>query len=54
MGTHEVVLTEPEKDVGLSDPAIADDQQLCKMIVTVLLHHYRILNNQPRLIINRI
>lgn len=53
MGTHKVVLTESEEDVGLTDTTIADDKQLCKMIVTVLLHHYRILNNQPRLIINR-
>lgn len=53
MGTHEVVLTESEEDVGLPHSTITDNQQLRKMIVTVLLHLYRILNNQPRLIINR-
>ena len=55
MSTHEVVLTEAEEDVGLPHAAVADDQQLCKVIVTVLLHLLVILNNQPgwKLIINR-
>jgi hypothetical protein len=38
MRTHEVVLAEPEEDIGLADAAIPNDQQLGEVIVTVLAH----------------
>ena len=40
MGGEEVVFAEPEEDVGLSDAAVADDEDFGEVVVTALSLHF--------------
>ena len=46
MRGHEVVLAEPQQNVGLADAAVADDQQLGQVVVVLVPSHAQNQNNR--------